>query len=380
MSESIIDYVKQELRTFSTHPFHDVDSLVLSQFSYIHLGNMVAPPCAGISVHSYTIAQLYRAECFDYYFSDQIDAQRNQELLCACAASPRFRDIRITCYLEDFDPVMEKQFCAMTFLLPDGRAYIAFRGTDCTLIGWKEDFNMAYLAPVPSQENALQYVRQIADLLDGRLLLGGHSKGGNLALYAALCSPPALQRRIDAIYSHDGPGFREQLFSSADYAPLQARIFKTVPQASLVGMLLEHTGHYKIIESESNGILQHNPYSWIIRDGHFIVHDTLTNTAEFLNRTLSDWLENLDHNKREEFIEALYSVINTPELSSFSVMTEQSPRERAEYAESILEQVSKNIRSMDSSTRQMLKKTVRMFMRTAVKNLPTPETHSFHIK
>ena len=362
MPETIIDYVKTELRTFEEHPFHEVDSLVLSQFSYIHLGNLIAPLSGGAVKKPLTLQQLYRAECFPHYFANQPDALRNRKLLAACAASPRFRDIGIAYYEQDFDEAREKQFCAMTFFLGADTSYLAFRGTDSTLVGWKEDFNMTFLTPVPSQEAALHYTLAVAKLVRGRLMLGGHSKGGNLAVYTAMMCPPRLQNRICAIYSHDGPGFRDNVFSSDGYLRICDRIHKTLPQSSLVGMLLEHQENYTIVESTGVGILQHNPYSWIVRGGAFVRLETLTSGADYLNRTLSEWLCGLDNEQREQFVDALYSVISATDLTSFIELRDNWQTELATLVE--------NMKTMDDATRHILHETLRSLMHMAVKNLP----------
>lgn len=364
MPETIIEYVKTEMRTFAEYPFHEVDSLVLSQFSYIHLGNLIAPPAGEAVKRPLTLQQLYRTECFAHFFADQPDAAKNHRLLSACAASPRFRDIGIAYYEQDFDETREKQFCAMTFFINADTAYLAFRGTDSTLVGWKEDLNMAFLTPVPSQEAALGYVLTVSKLIRGRLLLGGHSKGGNLAVYAAMMSPSRLQNRIVGIYSHDGPGFRDNIFSSAGYLRISDRIHKTLPQSSLVGMLLEHQENYAIVESNEVGILQHNPYSWIVRDSSFVRLDTLTTGADYLNRTLSDWLTGLANEQREQFVDALYSVISATDLTSLTELRDSWQTELAALIE--------NMKNMDEPTRRILHETLRSLMRMAVKNLPAP--------
>lgn len=364
MAETIIEYVQTEMRTFAEHPFHEVDSLVLSQFSYIHLGNLIAPPTEGSEKKPLTLQQLYRAECFAHFFADQPDAAKNRRLLSACAASPRFRDIGIAYYEQDFDETREKQFCAMTFFLNADTSYLAFRGTDATLVGWKEDLNMAFLTPVPSQEAALSYVHTVSKLVRGRLLLGGHSKGGNLAVYAAMMSPPRLQNRIAGIYSHDGPGFRDNVFSSAGYLRISDRIHKTLPQSSLVGMLLEHQEDYAIVESSEVGILQHNPYSWIVQNSSFVRLNTLTTGADYLNRTLSDWLTGLANEQREQFVDALYSVISATDLTSLTELRDNWQTELATLIE--------NMKNMDEPTRRILHETLRSLMHMAVKNLPAP--------
>ena len=374
MSETVIEYVKTEMRTFEEHPFHEVDSLVLAQFSYIHLGNLIAPPAEGSVKKPLTLQQLYRAECFAHFFADQPDAAKNHRLLSACAASPRFRNIGIAYYEQDFDETREKQFCAMTFFLGADTAYLAFRGTDCTLIGWKEDFNMAFLTPVPSQEAALNYTHTVAKLIRGQLILGGHSKGGNLAVYAAMMSPAGLQNRIVSIYSHDGPGFRDNIFSSAGYLRISDRIHKTLPQSSLVGMLLEHQENYTIVESTAVGIIQHNPYSWIVRDGAFVKLNTLTSGADFLNRTLSEWLSGLANEQREQFVDALYSVISATDLTSFIELRDNWQVEFPALIETM--------KNMDEPTRRILHETLRSLMHMAVKNLPAQvqKEQSNHIK
>lgn len=364
MAETILEYVQQEMRTFAEHPFHEVDSLVLSQFSYIHLGNLIAPPSAGAVRTPLTLQQLYRAECFSYFFANQPDADRNRLLLEACAASPRFRDIGIAYYAEDFDAAAEKQFCAMTFFLNADTAYLAFRGTDATLVGWKEDFNMAFLTPVPSQEAALAYTLSVAKLIRGKLILGGHSKGGNLAVYASMQSPKRLQSRIREIYSHDGPGFRDNVFSSEGFLQIKDRIKKTLPQSSLVGMLLEHQENFEVVESSAVGIVQHNPYSWIVRDGAFVKLDTLTSGADYLNRTLADWLSLLSNEQREQFVDALYSVISASDFSSFTELRETWPNELSTLMESM--------KTMDDETKRIMHETLRSLMLMALKNLPAP--------
>ncbi len=364
MAETILEYVQQEMRSFAEHPFHEVDSLVLSQFSYIHLGNLIAPPSAGVVRTPLTLQQLYRAECFSYFFANQPDADRNRLLLEACAASPRFRDIGIAYYAEDFDAAAEKQFCAMTFFLNADTAYLAFRGTDATLVGWKEDFNMAFLTPVPSQEAALVYTLSVAKLIRGQLILGGHSKGGNLAVYASMQSPKRLQSRIREIYSHDGPGFRDNVFSSEGFLQIKDRIKKTLPQSSLVGMLLEHQENFEVVESSAVGIVQHNPYSWIVRDGAFVKRDTLTSGADYLNRTLADWLSLLSNEQREQFVDALYSVISASDFSSFMELRETWPNE--------LSSVMENMKTMDDETKRIMHETLHSLMLMAIKNLPAP--------
>ncbi|MDD6189907.1 MAG: DUF2974 domain-containing protein, partial [Clostridiales bacterium] len=179
---SIIEYVEQELHTLNEKPFTEVDSLVLSQLSYLRMGSLV--PGLG-RPGGIPLAGLLKAEYFDRIFHHVRAPEQNKRLLVAACASPRFRNLVLCDYVEERDTVEEKEFSAVTFLMGDGRRYLAFRGTGADLVGWKEDFNMAFKTPVPAQKAALEYVAHAARVSRDILLLGGHSKGGNLAAYSA---------------------------------------------------------------------------------------------------------------------------------------------------------------------------------------------------
>jgi len=184
---------------------------------------------------------------------------------------------------------VEKQFCAVTIFLNEDTAYIAFRGTDVTLVGWKEDFNMAFKSPVPSQEEAVRYVAEVAENFKGKLLLGGHSKGGNLAVYVYAKLNRQLKDRIIKVYSHDGPGFKENAIDTLELESSQKIVEKTVPQSSVIGMLLESQEQYSIVKSNRTGLLQHDPFSWVIEGDHFIFVERLTKNAKYMDKSLHNW-------------------------------------------------------------------------------------------
>lgn len=255
---NIIEYVEQEFTAFSEKPFCDVDSLVLSQLSYIHFEVLLNQYPAD---HKAEIRDLLRAEDMDLILLNVRDPESNKKLLYALAASPRFRNIKFGDFVSKTNDTLQEQFAAVTFYMPDGQAYIVYRGTDSTLIGWKEDFNMAFMPKVPAQQDALDYINRIAAKFDGYINLCGHSKGGNLAIYSAAFGDAALQDRVRCIYAHDAPGFSKENLQSAGYKRIQYRIRKTIPQASLIGMLLENHDNYTVVESRQIGIMQHDPFS-----------------------------------------------------------------------------------------------------------------------
>lgn len=314
---NIIDYAETELRPFGKKPFSAVDSLVLSQFSYIYLDRVV--PGLEPGLRPVRLRDCFLAEHFDEMLSPVRYPQNNHRLLSALTASPRFRDIKITFYINDFDIEAEKQFSAVTFILPDNTAYIAYRGTDDSLVGWKEDFMMAFINPVPSQAQAKAYLADVSLRLKGSsLILGGHSKGGNLAVYAAYTASPSVQDRILQVYDHDGPGFMTGMLDCDGYRRISDRILKTVPQSSIIGMLLEGNDKYTVVESSRIGVMQHDPFSWKLSGDDFITTEEVTDGAKYLNRTMRDWIGAMSEADRRRFTDMLFSVLDAGEANTFS--------------------------------------------------------------
>ena len=298
-----------------------MDSLILSQLAYINF-DVVVPACTE-GAETVRLADCLKAEHFTAMFEETRYPKKNKALLLAATASPRFREIRMTCYVSEFDPIEEKQFSAVSYILPDNTTYIAFRGTDDTLVGWKEDLSLAFVFPVPSQIRALEYLLDAAKRFGGKLLVGGHSKGGNLAVYSALAAPQSVQCRIIHIYDHDGPGFKEGTLDSEGYQRIEDRIKKTVPQSSLIGMLLEGHKKYTVVESGRIGVMQHDPFSWkVSRDG-FVTTEEVSDGAKYMNRTIRDWLGTLSEADREKFTDLLFNVLDAGDAKTFSEITQE---------------------------------------------------------
>lgn len=359
---NLVEYAQTTMEDFSVRPFNAVDSLILSQMAYLKFREFVPGP--GDPSASVRIAELLKAELIPRILDEVRDPEHNHQLLLALGMSPRYRDIRLACFSDQFDQAEQKQFAAVTCLLDETRAYVAYRGTDSTIIGWKEDFNMAFIAPVPSQEEGVIYLNGIVRAYPHDLMLGGHSKGGNIAVYAAMESAPAVRDRITAIYSHDGPGFREEILKGGAYSAIMDRVHKTLPQFSLVGMLLQQQENYRVVESRQLGILQHDPFSWVIRDGDFHYLEELAKGAEHLDAVISQWLQRLDDERRELFVNTLYSVFESTGIVTFSDFSE----ERQQKARIALD----NIRGIDGETRRFVFETLRSLLALYVRNLRLP--------
>lgn len=311
---NIITYAQENFDTFDVRSFCSVDSLILSTVAYIHFPDIFSELEGWKGIR---LQKLYCAEHFEEMFHGFSMAADTQKLFTALAASPRFRDIRIMGYTEQFDPVAEKQFSAVTFQLKPDLCYIAFRGTDSTFVGWKEDFNMAFKVPIPSQEEAVRYIEKAALYCPGKLYVGGHSKGGNLAVYAAAMCRENVQSRIERVFSHDGPGFLAETLAGREFQHISSRIEKTIPQSSIVGILFEDQEDYRIVKSNQvGGILQHDQFTWLLENDDFIYLEELTRDAKYTDRTLKDWLNRISEEDRERFVDSLYSVLNTNELAT----------------------------------------------------------------
>lgn len=299
--------------TWSQSPFGDVDSLILTTLTYTFFDGIVPEKLS---------ERITLSEAAEIYFSRPQEMQRarvpqDADLLRELAKSRRFAEVELCGYVNKLDFAAEKQFSAMTMILGDGTVFVGYRGTDHSLVGWKEDFNMSFMDAVPSQWDAEEYLQTAADRFPNMLRVGGHSKGGNLAVYAAATCPEEVQNRILSVYNHDGPGFRENMLQSVGYQRILPRVQTFVPQSSIIGMLLEHEEEYTVVQSDQSGILQHDPYSWEVLGPDFIRLEKRTEQSEFLDKTVKRWLDHVDEAKRASFIDTVYAVLTTAPVDDY---------------------------------------------------------------
>ena len=296
---------------FSAMGPNPVDGLIFSTLSYVNF-SAVAPHTP------YSRMPLQRAIMLllaDTDVTNRIRVDKDLELLAAVAVAERFRTVEIGFYRDIFIPEEDTQFAGMTFFLNDGSAYVAFRGTDYTLVGWKEDFNMSFLDHIPAQRLAAEYLREYASLCSGPIHVGGHSKGGNLAIYAAAMAEPEIQDRIEDVRNYDGPGFMEHILNHPGYDRIVPKCRTFLPQSSFFGMLLEREEPHTIIKSRQIGLLQHEPYSWEILGADFIP-DTQTADSVFVGKTMKSWLASMSSQERNEFFDAVFGLLMTDNTES----------------------------------------------------------------
>lgn len=310
---NILDYLdwRGDL-TLKQAPFNEVDNLILAELAFVDFGGIVPGLGEGESISLRDAAEAFfaRVPAGEKIDMGVLVPDEIPDMLRKMAASGRFGDMRLNCFVDWLDAGRGEQFAALTVDTGDGALYLSFRGTDDSLAGWKEDFEMACVPEVPAQKKAVRYVRSVAKQFPReKLRLGGHSKGGNLAVYAAVFCPESIQRRICAVWSNDGPGFHTELLSLAEHQRVADRISSIVPKSSVVGMLLEHEEDYTVVDSNQLGFLQHDGFSWQVMGDHFIRLREVTQQAHLSDQEMRSWVQALTVEQREVFVNAMFDVL-----------------------------------------------------------------------
>ena len=302
--------------TFGNAPLCPADALVFSMIAYMNFDGLVPADPHAEPARLADVAKAYFARPAVQRPGFESNHERLLRLL---ADSARFGSLRMLAAQKTLDRKTGMQFAAISFLLPGQNLFVAFRGTDDTLIGWKEDFRMSYECPVPAQIEAKRYLAEVAGAYPlRRVFVGGHSKGGNLAVYAAVNCGPEVRCRIRTVFNHDGPGFFDGTVSSEAYAEMRPRIETYMPQSSIVAVLLEHDTSYKIVKSSSKGLLQHDGYTWEVLGTDFVYTDERTAFGKRTAAIVDHFVNATSPDRRRRFCEALFSVLEATEHDTFS--------------------------------------------------------------
>ena len=356
--------------SFAASPVNEVDSLILTEIVYMDFSGAAAE-----DFHHPVSLREAAEECFrlrprrenalGLLLPDEI-----QDLFFEAAQTPRFRDIRLSGYEQLRDEEKEMQFAALTFDLTDTLRYVAFRGTDDSIVGWKEDFNMGFRFPVPSQEKARLYLRRAAlDRPESLLFVGGHSKGGNLATFAAAKAEADVFSRIQKIYNHDGPGFPASSIASEIYQRVNDKLATTVPEASIVGQLMEYRGTARFVKSDASGPMQHDGLTWQVKGPAFDVWPEEPKILTHNRKTLHAWMREMPLEQRRNMVENLFAIRrNTSAATLWELFN--SPKQM----------LSALWESYDKETREVLTNSLRLLIReerSALREFLKDEQESF---
>ena len=399
---NVIDLLRNDFSTFAQRKFNAVDSLILCELSYINMPTSVPKYCDNPKdISTVSINELLRIEDYSSMFasgSPKVDKFR-RKLLLAVASSPRYRGIRVGEYLERFDESnidesLEQQFAGVTFDLSDCEGIdnphtlvVAYRGTDNTLVGWKEDFNMAFRCPVPAQESAAEYLTSVAQRYSKRysnknffnkifanklfarfskssvdaqnnpnIIVVGHSKGGNMAAYAAMRLDATSQKLgdlVSKIYSMDGPGFASDVVDTSVFANVSSRIEKVVPQSAFIGLIMDTGVPYKVTTADSIGLMQHFGMYWQVKNGDFDYCDCVTPRALAVSKAANEWMMNLPFEERKRRIDAVYKIFSNLGYPTFDEMS-------LHWSE-VVPKLLKVAMHMDSKTHELIRSVMSAF-------------------
>lgn len=353
---NLIDYIKWRGDIdFKHDKFNEIDNVIMSRLSYYPFDNVIKKN------EKITIEQV--AKRFEKLDSQKetILQENDIKMVKLMAATNRFKGIYVSDYVSKISKEEQKQFAAITLILPNNNIYVSYRGTDNTIVGWKEDFNMSFEDRTASQISAVKYLEKISKKYDGKIMIGGHSKGGNLAVYAATFCNDSLKSRIIKIYNNDGPGFSEKIISDEKYKKILKKVTTFIPQSSVVGRLLNHEEKYYVVQSTQVGILQHDVYSWELLANNFIHLKDLTNGSQVVNNTIKTWLNSLDVEKRKEFVDLLFEI-----LFATNAKTVKDLKQNVLKNSKVILSTYKNI---DEESKKVLSDTIKELMKIAKDNI-----------
>ncbi len=329
----LFDYLKwRGDLTFSASSMCEVDALIFAELSYINFDGIVSNKRRGQGMSLKNAARRY------------FDANRGKDislgklvpnsivtLLRVVANTKRFADVRVFGYCNVLDQAEGEQFSAVTFGIDEATICVTFRGTDDSILGWKEDFCMSFMGEIPAQTRSAKYLQSLSESRteDGetkeKIIVCGHSKGGNLALWAAMHAPKSVRDRIEAVYSFDGPGFLHDVRSSEGYRDLEKRIHAIVPERSVVGMFFYNGARYRTVKSSARGLYQHDAMSWLTEPRGFVSAVDVAPKYKKVNRQLSAWLARMNDAERAAVVESFFGLLYSTKATTLTELAADSP-------------------------------------------------------
>lgn len=290
---------------FSSYKFNEIDSLILARFSYLPFDKIEVNDGDRLSDISLRMASLKDE---DYRIID------DKDLVSNLGKSIRYKDLTVSDFVLNKSLEAERQFGAITIHLDDFM-YVSYIGTDNSIVGWKEDFNMSFMKNVPAQIEGVKYLNDVASKYSDNLRIGGHSKGGNVAIYSSLYCNKNILDRIMEVNNFDGPGFNKEVITTGN--DILDKVVTYIPEDSVIGRLLEHDEETITVYSHNKGLYQHDIYSWEVIKDKFILADKITSSSEFVNLTINEWLMNTTAENRKIFVDGVFDLFFSSSSESF---------------------------------------------------------------
>lgn len=354
---NICDYIKwRGDLTLEQDKFNEIDALILARFSYLPFDNIIEEN------EIVTIKELSKRFKKQDINNLPILWPDDKDLFPLMGKSKRFGEMKATKYINKISIEKEQQFSAITILLPDNTIYVSYRGTDNTIVGWKEDFIMSFKSHITSQIDSIKYLEEIGkQYKKEKIRIGGHSKGGNLAIYAATFASEKVKNRIININNADGPGFEQQILETEEYKEVLDKIHSYIPQSSIIGRILNNKGKCTIVKSTQKGIMQHDLYTWQLKGKEFISIDELTNESKIIDETLTALLDNTEPEEREKVINVVFDMLYKTDAETVSQI-----RKKWFTNSRIMLKYYKNV---DDETKEIIIKTIHEILKIAKGNI-----------
>lgn len=335
-----------------------IDALIFTQLAYISFDNVIK------SGESMTIKEA--ANCYfkdiEKNGDDTLLTQRSERVLAKAAETDRYKNLKFMYYLSMYDEASPLQFGAITIKLDDETAFVAFRGTDDTLVGWEEDFRLCYTMPVEAQLKAEDYLENVMKEFKGNFYVGGHSKGGNLAVYSSMMQDKSLIKRLIKIYNFDGPGFMKSVIEGPEYAQIRDITKSYMPQESIVGMILFHESEkYDVIQSTEKGLKQHVAISWKVKGVDFVKAEDFETVSIIFRKACHKWLNDIDRDEREQFINIVFQILKSGERTTVSDIT-------TDFFKS-MNTIIKSYNELDKTTKRMIKGTIKQMIKMSTESI-----------
>jgi len=340
--------------SIETDPFNEVDALILSELSYVELDGIVGGIGDGTQITIREANERYRKKGEKYPCYGI-----KEELFDALAKCPRFAEMTLCNYKETLDLLAHQQFAALHVNITPYLTFIGFRGTDGSLVGWREDCNMSYMMPVPAQQSAVDYVNTTVKGLFRKYWIGGHSKGGNLAIYSSVFCEPRIQKKILCVNSFDGPGFNRSMVNNPAYMAIKSRIHAYVPDESVIGMLMEHEEEYKVVKSSAVSLMQHEGLSWRVCGTGFVLAEDLDDYSKSISKTIKAWLARVTPEERKRVVNAVFTLFEKAGMKELAELTSMD----AKMAGALLKAVT----TVPKEERELVGKLVKLFIEEATK-------------
>lgn len=354
---NLFDYLKwRGDLSFGQSPINEIDNMILARLSSMPLHEIVF-------IENETIKDI----CKKLLFVRNEEFLLQDKKLCKeLIKSNRYNNLRVSDFERNIDVKQESQFAAITIFISEQEIYISYNGTDESFVGWKEDFNMSFMQHIPAQLSGLKYLEKIfTKYKDTKIYLGGHSKGGNIAVYSGIYCLPEIKEKIINIFTADGPGFDKEVIETEEYNKISSKINTYIPQSSIIGRLLEHDEKYIVVKSNEKGIMQHDIYSWEVLGTKIVRSKEITRESQLVDNMLRNWLKNTTPEQRKNFINILYELLLATNATKFSDLKTNTMKN--------VTTIINAYRNIDESQKKEIKQMITLFLSSAKKSFTNKE-------